>query len=192
MKRSNERKNNRLPGFDYSTPGWYFVTICVNKMECMLGEVVNGKMLLNDFGIITEKCWFDLPNHYNNCKLNCVIVMPNHVHGIVVIEYMNVGTGFKPIPTDDGTGLKPIPTDDGTSLEHVPTDKYSLSEIMRGFKTFSSRRINESGKYFRWQRSFYDHIIRFEKNELENIQRYIIDNPSKWQFNCDNPGSLWY
>jgi len=179
MGRLKERKNNRLRGFDYSTPGWYFVTVCVQDMDCVLGEVIDRQMVLNEAGRITEKCWLDLPNHYDNCKLDYMVVMPNHVHGIVIV-------------TKVGTGLKPVPTGNGTSLKQVPTDKYSLSEIIRGFKTFSSRCINGSGKYFRWQRSFYDHIIRFEKNELENIQRYIMQNPTKWEFERNNAKSLWY
>jgi len=115
-------------------------------------------MKLNRYGKITRECWLDLPNHYANCQLDSFMVMPNHFHGIIVIN--NVGTGFKPVPTEHG-----------------------LSEIVRGFKTFSSRKINHLNPSlnFSWQRSFYDHIIRTEKT-LGKIREYITNNPLRWEF----------
>ncbi len=153
----HQRKRNRLPHFDYSQAGWYYVTICVYRMEKCLGEVRNNKLIPNSSGRIVIQTWQDLPNHYSNCYLDKFVLMPNHLHGIIIISY--VGNGFKPFPTT-----------------------YSLSEIVRGFKTFSSRQIHEqlNQNYFRWQKSFYDHVIRNEKS-LWEIRRYIEDNPRKWQ-----------
>jgi len=96
------------------------------------------------------------------------IIMPNHIHGIVVI-YNNVGAGLKPAPT-------------------YPMERYSLSEIIRGFKTFSSRKINKQNSHihFRWQRSFYDHIIRNEQS-LHDTRQYIKNNPLKWEFDRNHP-----
>ncbi len=108
--------------------------------------------------------------------------MPNHVHGIVVINNVSVvvGTGFKPVPTP----MTPTPT--------ITSKHHSLSEIMRGFKTFSSRRINEnnSQNIFRWQRSFYDHVIR-DENSLNHIRQYIRDNPAKWAQDRNNQEDLY-
>lgn len=161
-----ERKYLRLRGYDYAAQGAYFVTLCTHDRECMLGNVVDGAMEVNRYGEIVLKCWYDLPAHYLHCRLDECIVMPNHFHGIIMID--NVGNGFKPFLT------KPFPT------------KHGLSEIIRGFKTFSSRRINEIKEdfAFRWQKSFYDHIIR-NKGELDRIRQYIMSNPQNWESDRD-------
>ncbi|MCR4277307.1 MAG: transposase [Candidatus Roizmanbacteria bacterium] len=161
------RKQNRLKGFDYSKNGYYFVTICTNKRRCEFGTVKNEIMTLNHYGKIVEKCYEDLINHYSNCVLDEFIIMPNHIHGIIIIQNINQHVG---------NGLKPFPT------------KYSISEMIRGLKTFSSRRIHESGLIsFKWQKSFYDHIIRTEYS-LYSIRQYIRDNPINWNEDRNNLG----
>ncbi len=148
------RKRLRYADFDYSNDGYYFITACVKNRTNLFGAVSKHRMILNEWGRIVDFCWNDLPNHYGNCVLDSHVVMPNHFHGIIIIE-------------------------NNPSCEK----KYSLSEIIRGFKTFSSRRINELpiiGDKFHWQKSFYDRIIRNEK-ELNNIRRYIEQNPLKWE-----------
>jgi len=160
-----ERKRNRLENYDYSQAGYYFVTICTKDREEFFGSVRQGSMNLSRYGEITNQCWYDLPKHYFNCSLDLFVIMPNHVHGIIVIH------GEKIV----GNGLKPFPTND-------------LSEIVRGFKTFSSRRINEEmtgNDKFHWQKSFYDHVIRNEKS-LDNLRRYISNNPLKWELDIEN------
>jgi REP element-mobilizing transposase RayT len=130
-----------------------------------LGEIKDGTMISTQYGEIVSRCWEDLSDHYGNVKLDAFVVMPNHVHGIVVIDY-HVGNGFKPFPTK----------------------RHGLSEIMRGFKTFSSRRINErlngNGR-FQWQKSFHDHIIRGER-DLTRVREYIMNNPLKWEEDIEN------
>ncbi|MCX6823928.1 MAG: hypothetical protein NT085_02280 [candidate division SR1 bacterium] len=149
------RKKNRLETFLYKE-GYFFITINVQNHACVFGEVVGEEMKNNQYGKIVEKCWYDLPNHYGNCKLLDLIIMPNHLHAIISVE-KGVGEGFKP------------------SL----TKKHGLSEVIRGFKTFSSRRLHESGlTSFKRQRSFYDHVIRNEQ-DLLRIQEYIHLNSYK-------------
>ena len=163
-----ERKLNRLSGYDYSTPGYYFVTICIKYIECLFGEIVNDKMELNEMGKIVEKCWMDLPNHYMNIELDEFVIMPNHFHGIIRI----VWNGFKPFHT-------------------MPTKKlHGLPEIIRGFKTFSSRRINETKPIlkFQWHKSYHDRIIRNDR-ELYRIQKYIVYNPKNWNRDKENQSS---
>lgn len=181
-----ERKLNRLRDYDYSEFGYYFVTICAKDRELCFGDVVGENMVLNEFGRIADKCWRDLPNHYWNCKLDEFIIMPNHVHGIVIIDN-DVGNGFKPFPVNQ---IKSFPTQ-WNGYKPFPTNKYSLSEMMRGFKTFSSRRINETQNIFRfqWQKSFYDRIIR-DNHELYRIRKYIMNNPSQWCLDRNNPKNL--
>jgi REP element-mobilizing transposase RayT len=160
-----ERKQIRLRDYDYSKSGYYFITICTKNREEWFGKVENEVMILNHYGKIVNQCWGDLPNHYLNCSLDTFVVMLNHIHGIIVIRNDNtVGNGFKPFPT------------------------YGLSEMIRGFKTFSSRKINEkirNENKFEWQKSFYDHVIRNEKS-LHNLRNYITFNVSKWELDIEN------
>ncbi|MDP2885287.1 MAG: transposase [Ignavibacteria bacterium] len=158
----HRRKAIRLRGYDYSQPGEYFVTICTKDREHILGKIEAGRMLLNGFGEIVALCWMDLPNHYPGVQADQFVVMPNHVHGIIVITERNlVGEGSEPSPT---------------------TRRHPLSEIVRSFKTFSARRINEcrgTPGLSVWQRNYYEHIIRDERS-LERIRVYIVSNPERW------------
>ncbi|MCX6134338.1 MAG: transposase [Ignavibacteriales bacterium] len=119
-------------------------------------------MVLNGFGEIVASCWKDLPNHYPCVQTDEFVVMPNHVHGIIVITESNlVGEGSEP----------------------SPPRRYPLSEIVRSFKTFSARRINElrgTPGLSVWQRNYFEHIIRDERS-LERISEYIASNPERWQ-----------
>ena len=159
------RKPNRLRNYDYSQNGYYFVTVCTMSRKEFFGDIKGPKMEPNRYGKIVERCWYDLPRHCPNCSLDSFVIMPNHVHGVVVIGNTAVGNGFKPFPT------------------------HGLSEIVRGFKTFSSLRINErifGNDRFQWQKSFYDHIVRSEKS-LDLIREYIQNNPLKWDLDRENP-----
>ncbi|MCK4635355.1 MAG: transposase [Candidatus Moranbacteria bacterium] len=173
------RKRNRLENYDYSQNGYYFVTICTKDKKYFFGEIKDGEMVLNDYGKIAKKCWLDLPNHYVNCQLDEFIFMPNHMHGIVIIDNDIVESDNFVV----GNGLKPFPTK-GKKL-------HGLSEIMRGFKTFSSRRINETNPVnkFQWQKSFYDHVVRNDES-LCKIREYIMINPEKWEFDKENLDNL--
>ena len=171
MYLGKDRKQNRWFGYDYSMPGQYYITICTQNRIPHFGEVIDGKMILNDLGEIVNECWFDLPNHYKHCQLDEFVIVPNHVHGIIEIindEYFKTAVSV-------GNGLKPFPTIHG------------LSEIVRGFKTFSSRKINKSqNNYFQWQKSFHDRVIR-EGDDLESIRYYIQQNPVRWAKDKNNP-----
>lgn len=152
----------RLSGFDYSSPGYYFVTICtLNKSE-WFGEVSGTSVILNPSGKIIKECWSDLQNHYSNCELDYYVIMPDHFHGIIIITEQDI--------------IK-----DGPETHPIKSRNHSLSEIIRAFKSYSSRKINElpeSKIKFHWQTSFYDRIIRNEK-ELYQIRKYIQENPLK-------------
>ncbi len=100
FSRSQSRQHNRFTTWNYSDEAWYFVTICTGDHSEIFGAVRDDEMILNEFGKVVWECWKDLPNHYPRCFLDEFIVMPNHVHGIIVIENQ-VGTGFKPVPTNN-------------------------------------------------------------------------------------------
>jgi REP element-mobilizing transposase RayT len=197
------RRSPRLPGYDYARPGGYFITICTFGREPLLGQVVDDDILLNAFGEVVETCWNHLPDHYPHIQLDAFVVMPNHIHGIVFLVDNDVGQSDQEpnASTDVGAGLRParpIPTKSEaalpspSSIKHPskPTSsRHPLPETVRAFKSFSSRRINESrgspGAPV-WQRSFYEHIIR-DEDELYRIRKYIVNNPIRWatdQYYC--------
>ncbi len=174
-------KSTRLKDWDYSLEGAYFVTICTKDREHFLGEIAEGVITQTEQSKIARECWLDLPNHYPNCVLDVFVVMPNHVHGIIIIDNQinSVETGFKPVST--------------TNRVNCINKRYSLFEIIRGFKTFTARKINDlqntQGKPF-WQSRFYDHIVR-DENDLIRIREYIVHNPIKWDADRNNPENLY-
>ncbi|HRY60267.1 MAG TPA: transposase [Patescibacteria group bacterium] len=174
MQNENKnRKSIRLKEYDYSEPGDYFVTICTQNRECLFGEIVDGKMILNEMGLIVNDCWNDLENHYPGIYLDIFTIMPNHIHFILTIlcDDHIVGAGLKPAPTGK---------------------RYQLFEIIRGFKTFSARKINKmkntSGNPV-WQRNYYEHIVRNEQS-YDEIYSYIESNSQTWDRDRNNPKNM--
>ena len=164
----HHRRSIRLRGYDYSQSGAYYITTCTHNRRCLFGKIADGEMRLNDVGQLVQRVWDGLPEHYPHVELDAFVMMPNHVHGIVVLT----GTGLKPTPT---AATRPM--------------RQGLPEIIRAFKTFSARRIND----FRhtpgtpvWQRNYYEHIIRNE-DALNRIRQYIADNPDNWAEDRENP-----
>ena len=166
----HHRRSIRLKDYDYSQPGAYFVTVCTHGRECALGEVLDDAVILNYSGLIVQECWEQLPDHYFHVDLDAFVVMPNHVRGIIVFNDRHIV----------GAGLRPAPT---------WTKRHGLPEIVRAFKAFSSRRINESRQRPGgpvWQRGYYEHVIRNDRS-WEAIREYIESNPSRWEHDPDNP-----
>lgn len=163
----SRRRPLRLRGYDYTRPGAYFVTICTHRRVCLFGRIVDGAIHPNAFGAIVDACWRTLPEHYPHVGLDAFVVMPNHVHGILVLAHDVVNS---------------------RSTRALPS-RHGLPEIVRAFKTFSSRRINEQ-RYGRgvpvWQRGYYEHIIRNETS-LREIESYIETNPLRWNLDRENP-----
>ncbi|PKB71051.1 MAG: hypothetical protein BZY87_08035 [SAR202 cluster bacterium Io17-Chloro-G6] len=171
----HDRGSIRLPGYDYTQHGAYFVTMCVAGRRCIFGKIVNGMMQPNKNGLIVAGQWSGLPKHYSNVILDAFVLMPNHIHGILRLkdnETPPVGAGFKPAHASSETKFR-----------------HGLPEIIRGFKTFSSRSINRlngtTGKPV-WQRNYYEHVVRSE-DDLDVIRRYIVENPLKWAEDPENP-----
>ena len=195
------RRSMRLPGYDYSQAGAYFVTICTRGRVCVLGDVVDGRVRLSEFGRLAHSVWSELPRHYSHVRLDAWVVMPNHVHGIVMLEPSDdvVGAGLKPAPTIENE-LPSMVLDasrsrrvDRTVLKPAPTGRrqHGLPEVVRAFKTYSARRINAArgatGTPF-WQRNYYEHVIRDEES-LDRIREYIVYNPARWDEDPENPAS---
>jgi putative transposase len=172
----------RLQTYDYTQAGCYFITLCVHRHQCIFGEVQGEVVHLNEIGKIAARCWEEIPKHFPNAELDAFVVMPNHLHGIIVIKdhgrdvQLNVST--RNISSSVSTEK---------TYASISPRKGSLSVIIRTFKaavtTFCQRKGYQN---FRWQSRFYEHIIRDDK-DMDNVRNYIIDNPLKWATGEENP-----
>jgi len=178
----HHRRSIRLKGYDYTQPGAYFVTFCTYQREEILGEVLHGEMKLSALGKIVQEEWFRTAQIRQEIQLfdDEFIVMPNHGHGIIRIIETAGADGVRPIKREargDDQDAR------GASLRRKPR---SLGSVMAGFKaSVTSRAKRELNMAGIWQRNYYDHIIRNDR-ELENIQWYIRNNALNWQQDRDN------
>ncbi len=157
LKNSNhpQRKSIRLKEYDYSLPGWYYVTICTKDFIPWFGKVKNGRVVYNELGNIAVKFFEEIPKHFKNTEIDGYIVMPNHVHGIIIINDV--------LGTRDRVSLRKFGI----------TDIGSLSIIINQYKGSISRFAHKNGyDRFAWQPRFYEHIIRND-NDLHRIRTYI-------------------
>jgi REP element-mobilizing transposase RayT len=194
-------ESTRLKDYDYSSDGAYFITICTKNREHLFGEIIDGRLPETEQSKICAACWADLPNHYDNCVLDAFMIMPNHVHIVVIIRNRDdndgdasirkrVETGLKcdNVCVRVETGLKPVSTTSHMNKAH------SVSEIIRGFKTFTARKINiyqnTPGEPF-WQLRFYDHVVRNEE-ALNHIREYIGNNPMNWENDRNNQVGVYF
>jgi putative transposase len=183
-------ESTRLKGWDYSTPGWYFLTICVLGKRWSFGSVENDEMKLSRIGRIVYRCWEEIPKHFDNVKLKSFVVMPNHVHG--VIDILNVN--WKPAYTIDSNIVNnsQVETHHDASLQKLTTrdqNFYSfiakkstqyIPLIIKQYKSAVSKICHERNFYFSWQPRFYDVIIR-DEYQLYFIEEYIKNNPINWK-----------
>lgn len=187
---THHRRSIRLKGYDYSLEGAYFVTTVTRGRECIFGKIVNGGMHLSKYGKIVLIALEELPRHFPNIELNEYVIMPNHVHIIIVIKDSGRGGSrqlSKTITGDYAPDRIILPDTNKTRpYTRLPI---TLSEIVRSFKSFSARRINimrQSTGSAVWQRNYYERIIRNE-GELKAIYDYIYANPRQWAEDEENP-----
>jgi putative transposase len=171
---ATSRRSIRLGSYDYSYPGAYFVTVCAARRGLLFGWISDSRVLENANARIVRDCWLDLPNHYPHVSLDKFVVMPDHIHAIIVLlDTHRVG--------DVRAGLKPAPTD-GDAVEDAGV-RHGLPEIVRALKTYSARRINATrgtpGASV-WQRGYYERSVRNER-ELDLTRKYITSNPRNWR-----------
>ena len=177
-KNKYRRKSTRLPYWDYSSDGWYFVTICTKNMVKYFGTVKNYTMGLSDIGCIAAKFWNEIPKHFPFVRLDEWVVMPNHVHGILIID--------KSFTDQRSDAINRVATNGGITKNHNPMGKNVLGEMIRWFKGRVSFETHKINKNFVWQSRFYEHIIRNEKS-LNRIRKYIFYNPQMWNRDRNNP-----
>lgn len=162
-KRPN-RKSIRLPEYDYTQEGAYFITIVTQNRNYLFGKIVEGDMCLNPFGNIVSQVWQSVPKHHPKTVVDPFIIMPNHMHGIIKIVGARRAV---PLHQSEEFG-KPVPG--------------SIPTILRSFKSETTRRNNilrstPGAKV--WQRNYYEHVIR-DENDYESIYEYILTNPQNW------------
>lgn len=168
------RKYTRLKNYNYAANGYYFVTICTHQKQRFFGDVVNGKMQLSTVGKIAHQYWSEIPEHSQHTYLDEFIIMPNHVHGIIIIDNPDGSVVLWNDPTDNGGW------DLSQTMSQLSPKSGTLSVIVRSYKSSVTRWCRQHGDdIFCWQSRFYEIIIRDEKS-LNNIRRYIINNPAKW------------
>jgi putative transposase len=179
----HHRRSIRLKGYDYSQAGLYFITINILRRKCLFGTIEHQEMILNDFGIIANQQWEKLPEQFTNIALDVFQVMPNHIHGILLLkDAAPVGVGLAPardntIPArETRVGTSPVPTKTTTVGNIVGAYKSQVANLC--LKIFKQKHPGEiMGKL--WQRNYYEHIVRDEQSFLR-IADYITNNPSNW------------
>ena len=195
----------RLQHWDYGWNAAYFVTICTHNRQCFFGEISNGKMELSEMGKTATIYWMEIPDHFPFVNLGAFVVMPNHIHGIVVIDKPQTVNAPIPDPVETpnlgvstngvANGVTNNVANGVTNMNDKNNDPWkpgTLGVIINQYKrkcTIESRKIDPE---FAWQSRFHDHIIRDEKS-YQNISQYIINNPANWdddKFNSDIQGGI--
>jgi len=181
----HHRRSIRLREWDCRNAGAYFVTICTCGGEYLFGEVADADMRLNIYGEIVTACWNAIPRHFANAELDAFVVMPNHMHGIVVLRRGKAfGSEASALLRDARPNALPL-----HRLRGTPPG--SLAAIVQNFKAVASRRINRArgtpGAPV-WQRNYWEHIIRDDR-ALGAIRQYIADNPARWSLDVHNRAS---
>ena len=167
----HRRRSIRLRHYDYSRAGTYYVTICTDGRKLLFGEVIDDDVKLNELGRITAEEWLKSAQVRSEIELDTWVVMPNHVHGIVMIT--NRGRGGRPVAPTGAGGLR----------------SSSLGALIAGFKSAATRRINATRGTLGasvWQRNYYEHVIR-DESALNRVRQYIADNPARWSEDPENP-----
>jgi putative transposase len=155
----------RLRGYDYRTPGWFFITICTKDRKPVFGDIRNGIMGLNEVGCLAKSCWDAVPDHHPYVDLGSFVVMPNHVHGLIAL-----------LPDNDTVS----PPDDARSSVHPPhPPSRSLGIVVRSYKAAVTRLVRKTDCSFAWQARYHDRIVR-NGAEFEAIHVYITENPGRW------------
>jgi len=208
--RIHHRRSIRLQGYDYSQAGACFVTICTQNRECLFGDIADGGMRLNDAGQMVQTVWDEIPAHYPGIDIDAFVVMPNHIHGIIII----VGAGPRACPGTRACPEQDQPQEDGQprgegqpqgdgqprGIGHprggAPTG-LSLPDVVHRLKTLTTKRYVDGVKQNGWlpfpgklwQRNYWEHVVRNEP-ELTRIREYIQNNPIRWELDKlhpDNP-----
>jgi REP element-mobilizing transposase RayT len=181
----HHRRSLRLPAYDYAQAGAYFVTMVAHQRQCLFGEIVDGRVVKNGYGEAVEHEWFLSSEIRPGIQLDAFVVMPNHVHGIVIIGDRVGAHSCAPLPSLSH-GRAPLRNSPS------PRPPRSLGSFIAGFKSAATKRINEMRRTpgnAVWQRNYYEHVIRDER-ELDVIRQYCVENPLRWAEDRENPDNV--
>ncbi|MGB1448996.1 MAG: transposase [Flavobacteriaceae bacterium] len=184
--------------WNYARNGIYFVTIYTKNRQHFFGEIVQNKMILNPIGEIAQAFWREIPVHFPFVVLDAFVVMPNHIHGIIIINRQSVDTTVNAtVDTTVDTTVDAPKLGASTGNEHKQKTNANknwspgaLGVIINQYKRICTIHARKIIPHFMWQSRFYDHIIRNQR-AFENIRRYIAYNPQKWQRDRNNQNGLW-
>jgi putative transposase len=179
MENSNkiQRRSLRMKDYDYSREGAYFLTICTYERRQLFGEIHNGEMNLYSLGRVVAAQWQRLPDRFPNLELGEWVIMPNHIHGILVI------TGRGEASQEKRSTLPDTLKKDASPLRPTGTTPGSVSAIIQNFKSITSCKVSTQINKLQgsvWQRNYYEHVIRNER-EFQAISDYILTNPQNWE-----------
>ena len=208
------RRSIRMRGYDYSQPGAYFVTIVTQGRECVFGEIVDGETRLNPAGQMIATVWGDLPVRFPFVQMDAFVVMPNHLHGIIVLTGGGVGHNGRGDPCRSPRsrrGDRPIDGDCGRDRGEYKIRPYNMGHgdrprgtlpgtvgrVVQGFKSITTHEyivgVKEQGwtpfPGRLWQRNYYEHVVRGE-GDLRRVRQYIADNPQGWALDRENPANM--
>ncbi len=183
----------RLKDWDYTKDGIYFITIKTKNNVNYFGEIKDFIMIQNELGKIAEKYWLEIPKHFSNVKTDDFIIMPNHIHGILIIENNNTNNLENSndlikniLISEKDVALQRLYSSNETEnfYSKISPKPKSLSTIIRSYKSICTKTINsfQSDIYFSWHSRFYERIIR-DEIEFENVKKYIINNPKNQEDN---------
>lgn len=172
----HHRRSIRLKGYDYAQAGAYFVTICTSNRELFFDDAVLRQN--------AEECWLAIPNFNPGVELDEWVVMPNHLHGIVVLG--GVGT-FDKMSEKGVLSNAPTKRDATNRFSMMSPQRGTLGLVIRKYKSAVTGKCHAINRFdFAWQSNYYEHIVRNER-ELNAIREYIANNPIKWELDRDNP-----
>ena len=202
----HRRRSLRLKGYDYTHVGAYFVTIVTQGRLCLFGEIVGKKMRLNEAGEMVCRFWEALPQRFPTIEIGMFVVMPNHLHGIVVIKN-RATTRVAPTNQNPDRGVENAPTVPNRATTRVApteimeggvdapiTDRFALGDVIGAYKSLTTVEYTRGVKQMKWspfhkrlwQRNYYEHVVRHDES-LRQLQQYILDNPDQWAFDKENP-----
>jgi len=177
----------RWSAWDYGSNGAYFITICVSNRAHDFGEIVNGEMNLSALGKSAQDCWNEIPAHFPFVELGAFMVMPNHAHGVVVIDKPDVETQyFASLPVKETQYFASLPVKETQNIASLPLpnkfgpQSQNLASIVRGYKIGVTKFARQNNIPFAWQARYHDHVIR-NVAEHERIHEYILTNPQNWE-----------
>src|SRR3972149_5315710 len=172
-----KRHSVRLASYDYTSPGAYFVTICTKDRKCLFGRILDSRVFLNDLGRIVADEWIKTTLVRPYVELDEYVIMPNHLHGLIILNCGLRRDTARRVPTKEEFG-KPVPS--------------SLPTVIRSFKSAVTKRINilrETAGGRGWQGVYFEHVVR-SRADMESLRKYISENSLRWSLDKNEDQSM--